>query len=152
VRLYYQDPEIRITSSAFSALGQTYLLRDMKHAWRVRRRTVGPRAITAALVLLIVLVVEIIVIVVSSWMAAGKGLLIAGGVIFLARSVARLIGGAISLNKIEDIRRYRRRLELWAAMSSGQVLLLDTDDSIKHGQVCRALKRALDDRDARAVR
>jgi hypothetical protein len=67
----------------------------------------------------------------------------------LLRAVARMIAGATALNAVENIRRYRRHLELWAVISGAQTLLLDTDDAIMHGQVCRALGRALDDRDQR---
>jgi hypothetical protein len=149
VRIYYRDSDVCITSSAFWVRGQGYRLRDIERAWRVRRRTVGRRAVAAALMLAIVVLSQIALLMIGGWVWAGSGIALGAVTVLLLRAVARMIAGATALNAVENIRRYRRRLELWAVVSGVRTLLLDTDDAIVHGQVCRALGRALDDRDQR---
>jgi hypothetical protein len=149
VRIYYRDSDVCITSSAFWVRGQGYRLRDIERAWRVRRRMVGRRAVVAGLMLALMVVSQVALLMIGGLVWAGSGIALGAVTVLVLRAVARMIAGATALNAVENIRRYRRRLELWAVVSGAQTLLLDTDDAIVHGQVCRALGRALEDRDQR---
>lgn len=147
MRVYYQDSEVTVTPSAFRVRGHAYPLRDIERAWRVRRRAVGSRVRGAALVLVIVVLIQVALILVGRWVLAltSGGMVLVAGMVLFVRWMIHLAAGAPALNALEDIRRYGSRLELWAVVAGADVLLLSTDDAIRHGQVCRALARALAD-------
>jgi hypothetical protein len=146
VRVYYQDAQICVASSAVWANGRRYRLCDIERAWRAGRRRAGRRVLVAAALLPVIAAAELSVGVLGWWVIPGGGVLLLA-IILLVHVVARLAGAARALQAVEDIRRYGRSLELWATVSHAPVLLLRTDDAIQYGQVCRALTRALNARD-----
>jgi hypothetical protein len=150
MRVYYQDSEISITPSAFRGGEQAYALRDIERAWRVRRRALGSKVRSAALVIAVVILVQVALVLVGRWALglAGGGTVLVVAVVLFIRWMIHLAAGAPALNAVENLRRYGSRLELWAIVDGGEVLLLSTDDAIRHGQVCRALARALADQRA----
>jgi hypothetical protein len=147
MRVYYQDSEISITPSGFRGGRQAYPLRDIERAWRVRRRALGGKVKSAALVIAGVILVQVGLVLVGRWALglAGGGTVLVVAVGLFIRWMIHLAAGAPALNAVEDLRRYGSQLELWAVVSGADVLLLSTDDAIRHGQVCRALSRALAD-------
>jgi hypothetical protein len=151
VRVYYQDAQICVASSAVWANGRRYPLGDVERAWRSGRRRAGRKVIVAAALLPVIAAAELSVGVLGWWVIPGGSLLLLA-VILLVHVIARLAGAARALQAVEDIRRYGRSLELWATVAHAPVLLLRTDDSIRYGQVCRALTRALNARDRAGVR
>jgi hypothetical protein len=150
MRVYYQDSEICITPSSFRVGGQAYPLRDIEQAWRVRRRALGSRVKGAGSVLGVVVLIQVVLVVIGRWVLAltSGGMVLVGGVVLFVRWMIHLAAGAPALNALEDLRRYGSRLELWAVVAGADVLLFDTDDAVRHGQVCRALSRAIADRHA----
>lgn len=122
VRTYYRDERIRITSTAIWVDDRRYLLRELERVWRQGLPVLGRR------------------------MLLGVALLLIAAVAFLW-ALFVVLAGAVALWGIEDIRRYGRRLELWANVRGCPVLLVRTDDAIRYGRVRRALIRALNDRD-----
>lgn len=147
MRVYYQDAQIRVTSSAVSVRGRLYPLCDIERTWRAGRRSAGARVTVAASLLLVVALVQLAIGLLLGWVAAGSGTAFTVVAVLLVRTMVSLMAGATALHAVEEIRRYGRRLELWASVPSAQVLLLSTDDAIQHGRARRALARALDDRD-----
>jgi uncharacterized protein DUF6232 len=147
MRVYYQDSEVCITPAVFRGGGRTYPLRDIERAWRVRRRALGGKVKSAGSVLLIVVLIQVVLVLVGRWVLAltSGGMVLVAGVVLFVRWMIHLAAGAPALNAVEDLRRYGSRLELWAVVGGADVLLLRTDDAIRHGQVCRALARALAD-------
>jgi flagellin-like protein len=153
MRVYYQDSEVCITPAAFRGDGQAYPLRDIERAWRVRRRALGGKVKSASSVIGLVVVIQVVLVLVGRWVLAltSGGMVLVAGVVLFVRWMIHLAAGAPALNAVEDLRRYGSRLELWAVVNGADVLLLRTDDAIRHGQVCRALARALaDDRRRRS--
>lgn len=150
MRIYYQDSEVSITPSGFRAGGQAYRLRDIETVWRVRRRALGRRVKGASGVLAVVVAIQVVLVLVGRWALAltSGGMVLAAGVVLFVRWMIHLAAGAPALNALEDLRRYGSRLELWAVVDGADVLLFDTDDAVRHGQVCRALSRAMADREA----
>jgi hypothetical protein len=155
MRVYYQDSEVCITPSGFQVSGRAYPLRDIERAWRLRRRALGSKVRSAGSVLAVVVLIQVVLVLVGRWVLAltSGGMVLVAGVVLFVRWMIHLAAGAPALNAVEDLRRFGSRLELWAVVAGDEVLLLSTDDAIRHGQVCRALARALADlRAARARR
>jgi hypothetical protein len=144
MRIYYQDADVTVAAAGLEVRGRWYPLDGIERAWRRGRRTAGRRAAVAGLVLAVMVAVEISVGLLTRWIWAGPGLLLVA-VILLVRVIAHLAAGSTGLQALEDLRRYGRRLELWVTVAGAPVLVLSTDDAIRHGQVCRALSRALSD-------
>jgi uncharacterized protein DUF6232 len=150
MRVYYQDSEVSITPSAFRVGGQAYALRDIERPWRERRRAVGSKVRGAGLLLLVVVLIQVVLVLVGRWVLAltSGGMVLVAGVVLFVRWMIHLAAGAPALNALEDLRRYGSRLELWAVVAGADVMLLSTDDAVRHGQICRALSRALADQHA----
>jgi hypothetical protein len=146
MRVYYQDAQICVASSGVWVGGHRYPLRDIESAWRAGRRRAGRRVIIAAALLPIIIVAELSIGVLGWWVIPGGGVLLLA-TILLVHVIGRLMGAAKALQAVEDIRQYGRQLELWVSISNEPVLLFETDDSIRYGQICRALTRALNARD-----
>jgi Family of unknown function (DUF6232) len=146
MRIYYQDPQICVASSGVWVNGYRYPLHTIERAWRSGRRRAGRRVVIAAALLPIIIAAELSVGVLGWWVIPGSGVLLLA-TILLVHVIARLIGAQKALQAVEDIRQYGRHLELWASISRSPVLLFETDDALRYGQVCRALTRALNARD-----
>ncbi|GIF02649.1 DUF6232 family protein [Actinoplanes siamensis] len=148
MRIYYQDADITVAASGVEVGGRRYPLAEIEGAWRQARRAVGRRVLTSLAVLLVVLAAEVLIVLLTRWVWAGRTLAVVAAAL-LVRVVAQLMAGTSALQAVEDIRRYGRSRELWVSVAHAPVLLICTDDAIRYGQVCRALTRALDDRDDR---
>jgi hypothetical protein len=146
MRVYYQDAQICVASSGVWVGDQRYPLCDIESAWRAGRRRPGRRVVVAAALLVIIVAAELSVGVLGWWVIPGGGVLLLA-TILLVHVIARVAGAARALQAMEDIRQYGRHLELWATISRTPVLLVETDDAIRYGQICRALTRALNARD-----
>jgi len=150
MRVYYQDSEVSITPSGFRVGAQSYRLRDIEQVWRVRHRALGRRVRGASGVLGVVLVIQVVLVLIGRWVLAltSGGMVLVAGIVLFVRWMIHLAAGAPALNALEDLRRYGSRLELWAVVQGSDVLLFHTDDAVRHGQICRALSRAIADRQA----
>lgn len=146
MRIYYQDAEICVASSGIWVSGRRHSLGDIEWAGRTARRRAGRRVVIAAALLPIIIVAELSVGFLGWWVIPGSGVLLLA-TILLVHVIARLMGAAKALQAVEDIRQYGRHLELWASIARTPVLLFETDDAIRYGQVCRAVTRALNARD-----
>ncbi|MEV4704358.1 DUF6232 family protein [Actinoplanes sp. NPDC049316] len=146
MRIYYHDPGVCVSSAAFSVPGFRYPLDDIERVWRVRRRALGRRSLAAAALLTGAGLAQVGICLAGRWILGGRGLALVVAALVVVRAMARLITGAVAVNAVEDLRRYGRRLELWAGIQGTPVLLVSTDDAIRHGRICRALARALGDR------
>jgi hypothetical protein len=161
MRLYYQDERVRITSTAVWVDGRRYRLRELERVWRQGLPVVGRRMLFGVILLLFALLAKTATGCGrwsedggdsgQSWMGAAiVGLLVLAAALLVV-GVFGLLTSAVALRGIEDIRRYGRRLELWASVRGRPVLLVRTDDAIRYGRVRRALIRALNDRDDAAA-
>ncbi|GAA4715679.1 DUF6232 family protein [Phytohabitans rumicis] len=135
MRIFYDDGDVRVTSAAIWVRGHRYRLVEMDRIWRQTSAAVGRRAARGLAVLATAMLAKL---------AVGAFGVLAG--LALSSPVT-----AVALSGLEDVRRYGRRLELWASVGDLPVLLLATDDAIRYGQVCRSLVRAMDDLEDFAV-
>jgi hypothetical protein len=158
-RTYYHDGWIRITTSSVWVDGRRYGLHEISDVRRQRTAVLGRRVwVAVGILALATLLLAVRLITSLGWWTSGGGrhyqrLLTLGRGTFALVAVAVLLiallgvlAGATALHAVEDIRRHRRRLELWATIRGCETLLLSTNDAVRFGQVCRSLARALDDR------
>jgi hypothetical protein len=160
-RTYYHDGWIRITTSSVWVDGRRYGLDEISEVRRQRTAVLGRRVwVAVGILALATLLLAVRLITSIGWWTAGGGhhyqsllTLSRGRFALVAVAVALVallgvLGGALALHAVEDIRRHGRRLELWATIRGCRTLLLSTNDAVLFGQVCRSLARALDDRSA----
>ncbi|MDG4829827.1 DUF6232 family protein [Solwaraspora sp. WMMD1047] len=157
-RTYYHDGWIRITTSSVWVDGRRYGLDEINDVRRQRTAVLGRRVwVAVGILALATLLLAGRLITSIGWWTAGGGryqslltpgrgrfALVAVAVVLVA--LLGVLGGALALHAVEDIRRHGRRLELWATIRGCRTLLLSTNDAVRFGQVCRSLARALDDR------
>lgn len=126
--VYYDDGDVCVTSAAVWVRGHRIGLVELDRVWRQTCAVVGRRAAGGLTVL-----------------AAAALAKTAAAAVGLVASLA--LGPPVTvaaLAAVEGVRRYGRRLELWAVVGGLPVLLLATDDAIRYGRVCRSLVRAMD--------
>jgi hypothetical protein len=150
MRVYYWDTSIRITSYSVGVHGHRYSLGAFDLAWRAGRATIGRRAAIAGS-LLVAAVLARLVVGRLGWSVASGSLVLLALALLGLRALFGALTTAAFVHALEDIRRYGRRLELWAVIAGTPTLLLCTDDALRYGQVCRALTRAINDRDSAEV-
>ena len=146
MRTYYEDAQIRVSSSVCSVGARHYPIGDIEWAWRVGHRRVGRRAAFAIALLLLCSGVQLACVLAAGRWPPADSLTLTMVAILVIRATVRLLTAPAAIHAVEDLRRYGRRWELWAIVAGCPVLLLHTDDAIRHGQVCRALARALTSR------
>lgn len=145
---YYDDGSIRITSNEIVLDGHAFPLPALARVWHRRgarswRALAGRGALGSAMVAPIV--------------AAVLGLFVALRIDASATVTIALVGGAclvgLAAGPLADVllermdrsyARGSRELQIWAQVHRQPVLLLQTDDALRFGQVYRALQRALE--------
>jgi hypothetical protein len=152
MRTYYRDKHVHITSQAFYIGDSCYPLDQLGEVWRARRSV----AVRRVLVGLGIVALAVLFRVVSSyvWWLGGLGRAVGRWVsgnpltvtvvaaLGLGLGMLGVLAVEAVLSAIEDIRGHGRNLELWATVDGHPVLLWRTNDSVRFGQVCRALVRA----------
>jgi hypothetical protein len=145
---YYRDREVLVTSTGVRMSGRDYRLADLQQVWHKRgRRDWGKVAGRGALGL--AMIVPIVV--------GALGILIALIIHASTVTTVALIGGGILIGLVavpladvlleqvdKSYDRGSRRLEIWGRVRGGDVLLLQTNNRQRFGQIYRALQRALD--------
>ncbi|MEU8613706.1 DUF6232 family protein [Actinoplanes sp. NPDC048791] len=145
---YYRDPDVLVTSAGVRMSGREYRLSDFAQVWhRQGRRSWGAVAGRGALG--IAMIVPLVI--------GAVGVLVALVIHASTATTVALIGGGILIGlaaaPLSDVllefvdRSYdkgSRRREIWARIRGSEVLLLDTDNAQRFGQIYRALQRALD--------
>jgi hypothetical protein len=145
---YYRDREVLVTSAGVRMSGREYRLADFAQVWhRQGRRSWGAIAGRGALgvAMMVPLVVGAVGVLVALVIDASTAttIALAGGGILVGLAAAPL--SDILLEFVD--RSYDKgscRREIWARVRGSDVLLLDTDNAQRFGQIYRALQRALD--------
>jgi hypothetical protein len=145
---YYRDPDVLVTSTGVRMSGREYRLSDFAQVWhRQGRRSwsaVAGRGVLgiAMIVPLVIGAVGVLVALVINASTAATVALIGGGILI------GLAAAPLSDILLEFVDRSydkgSRRREIWARIRGSEVLLLDTDNAQRFGQIYRALQRALD--------
>jgi hypothetical protein len=145
---YYDDKSVQITSDAVRIGGRRYPLRELARVWHTRgtrswRAIAGRGAI--GMVLLGPLVAAALGILVALTLHASTSVTVA------IVGVSCLIGLGVGpladfmLERMDrSYARGSRSLEIWATWRGRPVLLLQTPDALRFGQIYRALQRALE--------
>jgi hypothetical protein len=145
---YYNDRQVRVTSAGVRVDGRAYRLADFARVWHRRgRRSWGSVAGRGALGIAMVVPV----------LAGVLGIAVALSVDASTATTVALVGGGILLGlaalPLADVllermdrsyARGSRSLEIWADVRGTRVLLLQTHDALRFGQIYRALQRALE--------
>jgi Family of unknown function (DUF6232) len=145
---YYRDPDVLVTSAGVRMSGREYRLGDFAQVWhRQGRRSwsavAGRGALGIAMIIpLVIGAVGVLVALVINASTATTVALIGGGILI------GLAAAPLSDVLLEFVDRSydkgSRRREIWARIRGSEVLLLDTDNAQRFGQIYRALQRALD--------
>jgi hypothetical protein len=145
---YYRDPDVLVTSAGVRMSGREYRLSDFAQVWhRQGRRSwsavAGRGALGIAMIVpLVIGAVGVLVALVINASTATTVALIGGGILI------GLAAAPLSDVLLEFVDRSydkgSRRREIWARIRGSEVLLLDTDNAQRFGQIYRALQRALD--------
>ena len=145
---YYRDPDVLVTSTGVRMSGREYRLSDFAQVWhRQGRRSwsavAGRGALGIAMIVpLVIGAVGVLVALVINASTAATVALIGGGIL------VGLAAAPLSDVLLEFVDRSydkgSRRREIWARIRGSEVLLLDTDNAQRFGQIYRALQRALD--------
>ena len=145
---YYRDPDVLVTSTGVRMSGREYRLSDFAQVWhRQGRRSwsaLAGRGVLgiAMIVPLVIGAVGVLVALVINASTAATVALIGGGVL-IGLAAAPLSDVLLEFVDRSYDRGSRRR-EIWARIRGSEVLLLDTDNAQRFGQIYRALQRALD--------
>jgi hypothetical protein len=145
---YYRDTDVLVTSAGVRMSGRDYRLSDFAQVWhRQGRRSwsavAGRGVLGVAMILpLVIGAVGVLVALVIHASTATTVALIGGGIL------VGLAAAPLSDVLLEFVDRSydkgSRRREIWARIRGSEVLLLDTDNAQRFGQIYRALQRALD--------
>ncbi len=145
---YYRDRDVKVTSEAVQAGGRAYRLSELTRVWHRRGErswsaVAGRGALGAAM--LGPLVAAAVGIVVALRLDASTTTTVA---LVGAACLVGLAAGPIADFLLEHLDRSysrgSRRLEIWADVRGTPVLLLQTRDALRFGQIYRALQRALE--------
>jgi hypothetical protein len=145
---YYRDPSVTVTSAGVRMDGRAYRLGEFARVWHQRGRrsfsAVAGRGALGVAILVPVLVglIGIGVAVRIDASAATTIALVGGGILL---GMAALPLADVLLERIDrSYARGSRNLQIWADVRGSRVLLLQTDDALRFGQIYRALQRALE--------
>jgi hypothetical protein len=145
---YYRDREVLVTSTGIRTAGRNYRLDDIARVWHTRGRrswsTVAGRG-ALGIAMLVPVLVGALGIVVALLVDASTSATIAlvGGGVLVGLAAAPLAD--VLLERIDrSYDRGSRRLEIWGRVHGVDVLLLQTDNRQRFGQIYRALQRVLD--------
>ncbi len=158
MRTYYRDAGVYLTSSAIWVDERRYPLGQIDGAWRRGRGLPGGRFARQLTILLLVAALAVLGLGLGlgRHLTAGRltrlftstGGLVLVGVLGLALSVLVVLAIEAVLHGMEHARRFGRQQELWVRFRGADTMLLSTSDSVRFGQIYRALVRALGDRQA----
>jgi hypothetical protein len=145
---FYRDKEVLITSTGVRMSGRDYRLGDLQQVWHKRGRRdwslVANRG-ALGLAMLVPIVVGALGILIALVVHASTVVTIAliGGGILIGLAAVPLADVLLEqVDKSYD--KGSRRLEIWGRVRGGDVLLLQTGNRQRFGQIYRALQRALD--------
>ncbi|MEV7328810.1 DUF6232 family protein [Micromonospora sp. NPDC093244] len=145
---YYDDRSVQVTSTAVRVDGRSYPLAEITMVWHRRgtrswRVLVGRGAIGAALAG--PLIAAVLGIAVAVWLHRSPTVTIA---IVGASVLVGLAVGPVADFLFEHLDRSyargSRQLEMWARWRGQPVRLLRTGDSLRFGQIYRAVQRAVE--------
>jgi hypothetical protein len=152
---YYDDKRIRITSSELWIDGVSYRLADLTYVWHQRRA--GLRALTRRTAYSVVMLLIGALGLVTFWIASTVFKLRLWARTDLVMAILILVAGfgagamltwplwELLLSGMDHFHMHGMRThEIWAQRRGEEVLLLRTSDSLRFGQVYRALQRALE--------
>lgn len=145
---YYRDPDVLVTSTGIRMGGREYRLSDFAQVWhRQGRRSwsavAGRGALGIAMITPVVVGALGILVALVIDASTATTVALAGGGILIGLAAAPLADVLLELVDRSYDRGSRRR-EIWARVRGSDVLLLDTDNAQRFGQIYRALQRALD--------
>jgi hypothetical protein len=145
---YYRDPDVLVTSTGVRMGGREYRLGDFARVWhRQGRRSwsavAGRGALGIAMVIPVIVGILGILVALVINASATITIALAGGGILIGLAAAPLADVLLEFVDRSYDRGSRRR-EIWARVRGSDVLLLDTDNAQRFGQIYRALQRALD--------
>jgi hypothetical protein len=145
---YYRDPDVLVTSSGVRTGGRDYRLADFAELWhRQGRRSwsavAGRGALGLAMIIPLVVGATGVLVALVIDASTATTVALAGGGILVGLAAAPL--SDILLEFVDrSYDKGSRRREIWARIRGSDVLLLDTDNAQRFGQIYRALQRALD--------
>jgi hypothetical protein len=145
---YYRDREVLITSTGIRMAGRDYRLEDLLQVWHKRGRrdwrTVASRGALGLAMIVPVLVgaLGILIALIIHASTVATVALIGGGI--LVGLVAVPLADVLLEQVDKSYDRGSRRLEIWGRLRGGDVLLLQTGNRQRFGQIYRALQRALE--------
>jgi hypothetical protein len=145
---YYSDKSVQITSDAIRIGGRRYPLRELARVWHSKgarswRAIAGRGAIGMALLGPLAAAAIGIVIALSVHASLDVTIAIVGVSCLIGLGVGPLAD--FMLERMDrSYARGSRSLEIWATWRGQEVLLLQTGDALRFGQIYRALQRALE--------
>jgi len=145
---YYRDPDVLVTSAGVRMGGRDYRLGDLAEVWhRQGRRSwsavAGRGALGIAMITPVVVGMLGILVALVVDASVTVTIALAGGGVLIGLAAAPLADVLLEFVDRSYDRGSRRR-EIWARVRGCDVLLLDTDNAQRFGQIYRALQRALD--------
>ncbi|MEU7901827.1 DUF6232 family protein [Actinoplanes sp. NPDC049118] len=145
---YYRDPDVLVTSTGVRMGGRDYRLGDLAQVWHRRGRrswsaVAGRGALAIAIITPVVIGALGVLVALVIDASTATTIALAGGGVLIGLAAAPLADVLLEfVDRSYD--RGSRRLEIWAQVRGGNVLLLDTTDRQRFGRIYRALQRALD--------
>lgn len=145
---YYRDQSVVVTSAGVQMGGRAYRLGEFVRVWHSRGRrswtsVAGRGALGVAMIVPMVLGLLGIGIALSLHASAATTIALVGGGILIG--LAALPLADVLLERMDrSYARGSRNLEIWADVRGARVLLLQTNDALRFGQIYRALQRALE--------
>ena len=145
---YYRDQQVMVTSNGVRIGDRAYRLTDFVRVWHRRGRrswsiVAGRSALGVAMLVPLLLGALGIVVAVRIDASTATTVAVAGGAVLVG--LAAMPFADLLLERMD--RSYARgshRREIWAQVGGTPVLLVDTDDALRFGQIYRALQRALE--------
>jgi hypothetical protein len=150
---YYRDKTVTVTSAGVQMGGRAYRLGEFVRVWHRRGRrswwSVASRgALGIAMIVPVLAGILGILVALTVDASTSTTIALAGGGILLG--LAALPLADVLLERMDrSYARGSRSLEIWADVRGpdargARVLLLQTDDALRFGQIYRALQRALE--------
>ncbi|GAB7050460.1 DUF6232 family protein [Catenuloplanes indicus] len=154
--VYYRDDSVEVTSSRLRVEAAAYPISQLEYVWHTRSRFTSRgaarrlvrwlivTALTVPGVLLALFLIGLPFIQVDGDLNLGVLALGVAACVVLAIALAPLLEVPLTmLDRIND--RGVEQHELWAQIVGEQVLLLQTHDATKFGQIYRAVQRAVEE-------
>lgn len=154
---YYRDSRIQISSSAVRIDGQTYHLDDLDYVWHRRGspdlRSISRRTARWVLLLLALALGLACAVKTPVLLRLGAGvpdMTIRIALVLAASGAALAIGWPLMELVLSGLDHVHLRgvvvQEIWVRWHDQEIMLLRSSDSLRFGQVYRALQRAIEQR------